>query len=144
MKLHRVGESVRIPHVWSSLQDKPFMQHCYDVMRSQHALPVPEDTSPAVFSKAAVNTHQRLHAHAPFNASTRSHVHTDTHSHGHILANTPKHTHYPAYKHTSSVSRTFAIAICEPTSFQGRAFTGILVFACTNCWVVQVYLCTAV
>lgn len=52
---------------------------------------------------------------------------------------TPKHTHYPTHKHTSSVSRTFGGAVCELPSFQGKAwpFTSILVFACTNCRVVQ-------
>lgn len=76
------------------------------------------------------------------NACTHKHTLTQSHS----CKYTPKHTHYPTHKHTSSVSRTFGIAVCELPSFQGKAwpFTSILVFAYTNCWVVQVYLGTDV
>lgn len=111
-----------------------FTQHTDDVIQAQHALPVPVDTSAAVLSKTLV-TH--LHVHGLV-----MHTYTHTCTRSHSCKYTPKHTQYPAHKHTSSVSRTFSIAVCELPSFQGKAwpFTSILVFACTNCRVMQVYL----
>lgn len=70
-------------------------------------------------------------------ALTCAHKHKLTQSHS--CKYTHKHTRYPIHKHTSSVSRTFGFAVCKLPFFQGKAwpFTSLLVFACTNCWVVQ-------
>lgn len=61
--------------------EQAFTQHSSDVIQSQHALPVPKDTSPAVLSGAVVSTH--LHVRM-------SVMHPCTRSR--ILANTEPHT----------------------------------------------------
>ena len=120
-------------------------QRSNDVIQSQHAPAVPEYTSPAVPSKAMVKTHLNTHTptrscacSAGMHSLTFAHKHTLTQSH--YCEYTPKHTHHPTHKH--SVSRAFGIAVCELPSLQGKVwpFTSSLVFTCTNCWVVQVYL----
>lgn len=135
------GRECWYPTHQSSLLDKPFTQPCDDVIQSQHALPVPEDTSPAVLGKAVVNTHLHVHGLVQgIHVLTCAHKHALTQSHS--CKNTPKHTHCPAHKHTSNVSKSperLALLVCKLPAFQGKTwpFTSILVFACTNCQAVQ-------
>lgn len=133
---------VSVSHTLVITARQAFTQHSDDVIPSQHAPPVPEDTGPAVLCKAPVNTRMRTHARMHLHVQGLvMHVPTNiqTHTHSHSCKYTPKHTQFPTHKHTSSVSWTFGNAVCELPSFQGKAwpFTSILLCACTNCRVVQ-------
>lgn len=74
-----------------------FTQHSNDVIQSQHAPAVPEDTRPAVLSKAMVNTHLNIHTPTRSSAcSTCMHLLTQSH----YCKYTPKHTHHPTHAQT--------------------------------------------
>lgn len=91
---------VLVSHTLVITARQAFTQHSNDVIQSQHALLVPEDTSPAVLSKALV-TH--LHVHGLVMHAYTQHVHTNIHSQSDSCKYTPKHTHYPTHTNTPAV-----------------------------------------
>lgn len=55
------GLRALVSHTMFIAARQAFTQHSNDVIQSQRAPPVPEDTSPAVLSKALVDTHLHVH-----------------------------------------------------------------------------------
>lgn len=92
---------VSVSHTLVITARQAFTQHSDDVIPSQHAPPVPEDTGPAVLCKAPVNTRTRTHACTyMFKGLWCMCPQTYRHTHIHILANT--HPNTPSSLHTNT------------------------------------------
>ncbi len=95
------GLRVLVSHTLVITARQAFTQHSDDVIQSQHALPVPEDTSPAVLSWALVNTRLYSYAHLHVHGLVmHAWTHTCTQTYSHILANT--HPNTPTTPHTNT------------------------------------------
>lgn len=115
------------------------MQRSDDVIPLQHALPVPEDTGPAVFSKAALYAHKYLNTPACV-CACNAYMHALTCAHKYTL--TKSHSYSCNQTHELCVQNFWHLPFVRPPHFREKAFTSFAVFARTNCQVVQVYLAT--